>query len=237
MADVIVEPQFEQALVSACTSFGVQLSGAQIELMWQHFCLVRETNEKFNLTRITDVPRAAVEHYADSLTLLPWLVAREVTPRRAIDVGTGGGWPAVPLAIALPEVKWTAVDSTGKKARFVAETAASLGLKNLAVRQARANELAGKVPPFDLVVCRAVGRVADLIAETARLLTPGGHLVCYKTAEIPAEERNEGDRAASRAKLTPEPEFPVAMKGGEAMYHRILVSYQRGTPRDVSRDC
>ena len=64
-----------------------------------------------------------------------------------------------------------------------------MGLTNIVARQARANELAGKVPPFDLVVCRAVGSLPDLVAETSRLLAPGGYLVCYKTPQMSDEER------------------------------------------------
>lgn len=223
----MVDPEFEKSLVTACSSFDVPLTLSQIEQMWRHFCLVRETNEKFNLTRITDVRRAAVEHYADSLTLLPWLVERGIKPARALDVGTGGGWPAVPLAIVLPDTRWTAIDSTGKKARFVAEAVAVLGLRNIVARQARANELAGKEPPFDLVVCRAVGQLADLIAETSRLLAPGGCLACYKTAELSAEERHGGERAAARARLIPQPDYPISLNAEGETFRRLLVSYRK----------
>ncbi len=222
-----VDPLFERSLIASCASLGVRVAPAQIERMWRHFRLVRETNEKFNLTRITDVRRAAVEHYADSLTLLPWLAERAVQPARALDVGTGGGWPAVPLAIMLPKVEWTAIDSTGKKARFVAEAAAALGLANLTILQVRANELAGRIAPFDLVVCRAVGKLSDLIAETSRLIAHGGYLVCYKTAELSFEERQAGQRAAARARLTPQPDRPILLRAEGETFRRLLVSYRR----------
>jgi len=227
VGEEIVDPLFERSLIAACASFGVRVAPAQIERMWRHFRLVRETNTKFNLTRITDVRRAAVEHYADSLTLLPWLADRAVEPARALDVGTGGGWPAVPLAIMLPQVQWTAIDSTGKKARFVAEAVAALGLANLTVLQVRANELASRTAPFDLVVCRAVGKLPDLVAETSRLIAHSGYLVCYKTAELSPEERQAGERAAARAQLTPQPDRPISLRTGGETFRRLLVSYRK----------
>ncbi len=230
MQDVATDPAFEHALAAACDSIGVHLEPFHVTQMWRHFCRVRTTNERFNLTRITDPRRAAVEHYADSLTLLPWLAARaggRRPPRRALDVGTGGGWPAVPLAIVRPDIAWMAIDSTGKKARFVAEAAKALRLANLTVRQARAREMAGKAAPFDLIAARAVGKLADLIAETARLLAGGGHLVCYKTARLSEDERAAGLREAARAGLVPQPDFPITLAAEGDELHRLLVAYRR----------
>jgi len=221
-----MDPVFEERLVEACTSFDFVPSAEQIARMWQHFAMLRKANEKFNLTRITDPARAAVEHYADSLTLLPWLAERRVVPRRALDLGTGAGFPAVPLAIVLPDVQWTAIDSTGKKARFVAHAAAALGLSNLCARHVRARELAGKVRPFDLVVCRAVAKLPGLIRETASLLGPGSFLVAYKTEAMAAEERIGGERAARTARLAPQPDFPTTIAVAGETYRRRLVSYR-----------
>lgn len=222
----VVDREFHECLVRACGSFGLSLSDEQVARLWRHFELVREANERFNLTRITDPRRAAVEHYADSLTLAAWLAARAVRPRRALDVGTGGGWPAVPLAIVLPDIRWTAIDSTGKKARFVAEASRDLGLANLDVRQARAREMAGKIEPFDLVTCRAVGKIADTIDECRGLLAAEGCLVCYKTAHLGDDERAAGRKAAGRLGWSALPDFPVTLCGDAETYERRLVAFQ-----------
>lgn len=219
--------EFETALIEACGSFGLLLRASQIERMWRHFAMVCEANESFNLTRITDERRAAVEHYADSLTLLAWIVDRRIPLERAMDVGTGAGLPAVPLAILLPDVRWAAIDSTGKKARFVADAAARLGLENLTARHARARELAAAVDPYDLVVCRAVSKVADAIEEVRKLVRPGGCLVCYKTAHLDPSERDEGEKAARRFGFTPQPDVAVTIRQGGETYPRLLVAYQR----------
>jgi len=219
-----VDPAFEEALLRACGSFGLLLTSHQIGLMWRHLTLARDANQRFNLTRIVESRRAAVEHYADSLTLLRWLTHQDAWPRRALDVGTGGGWPAVPLAVLLPEVCWTAIDSTGKKARFVAEAAGALGLRNLVAVHARAVEF--RAPPFDLVVARAAGRLPEVVREAARLVAPGGCLVSYKTAHLNEDERRAGIEAAKAAGLSILPEFPVVLHGDET-YHRRLVPYRR----------
>jgi len=211
--------------VAACNSFGLPLSAEQIERMWRHFDLVREANRHFNLTRITEVRRGAVEHYADSLTLVRWLADRGVRPRYALDVGTGGGWPAVPLAILMPDTQWTAVDSTGKKARFVAEAAEKLSLSNLTARQERIGEACEDQASYDLIVCRAVGKLAELVGTAEGRLAADGRLVCYKTVNLSQEERQAGCQAAVRYGLDVAEEYPVRITSSPESYDRLLVVY------------
>jgi 16S rRNA (guanine527-N7)-methyltransferase len=218
---------FRDALLAACRGFGVEPSPRQIELMWRHFDLVCRANTRFNLTRITDPTRAAVEHCADSLTLLGWMAAERFTPRRAVDVGTGGGWPAVPLAIMMPDTRWLAIDSTGKKARFVADAIATLRLRNIAAEPRRAADLAGTDRRFDLVVARAAGKLGKLVPDVARPLCPSGFFVAYKTANLPDDERAEGTRQARRHGLIARPDFAIALKGPDEHYDRRLVVYRR----------
>ncbi len=169
--------RFQTALVEATRAVGVALTDEQRGLMWEHFRLVVQANRQFNLTRITSAADAAVKHYADSLTLLaaPWIDADGGRPLRVLDVGTGAGFPAVPLAIARPDWRITAIDSTAKKVRFVAEAVGRLGLTNVEARHARAADLArSKQERFDLVLLRAVSRIAAGLDEVHRLVPPGG---------------------------------------------------------------
>ena len=225
-----IDPVFARSLQAACQRWDIVLAPSRIEILWRHFSRVREANKQFNLTRIIDARRAAIEHYADSLTLLPWLARHNVllsAGSQALDVGTGGGWPGLPLAVCLPDVQWTAIDSTGKKARFVAETAAVLEIRNLCALHARARELVGRAGPFDLMVCRAVAKLAKLVRETADLLAPGGRLVCYKTARMTDEERADGQRAATQTRLIPQSDTTISLGDELGDYSRVLVSYRR----------
>jgi 16S rRNA (guanine527-N7)-methyltransferase len=173
--------EFTRVLAAACNGIGLLLSASQVDLLWRHFELLLQTNRQINLTRITAPADAAVKHYADSLAVVPW--ARKVVPpgARVLDVGTGAGFPAVPLAVCCPDWHIVAVDGTRKKADFLATTAAELGLGNLTVKHARARKLAGQVEPFHLIACRAVGDLLSNAKETKRLVAVGGWLVCYTT--------------------------------------------------------
>lgn len=138
-------------------------------------------NAKFNLTAIRDRPGMLRKHVLDSLTLMPYLKGNRVA-----DVGTGAGFPGLPLAVMEQSKRFTLIESTGKKARFVAETAAQLHLSNLAV----VNERAERYRPselFDTVTARALASLADFVAFAGHLCAPGGRLLAMK-GKRPDEE-------------------------------------------------
>src|SRR5277367_1756165 len=103
----------------------------------EHLRLIEETNRQFNLTRIVSPREAAIKHVLDSV--MPWTLFRGA--RRVLDVGTGAGFPGIPLALVLPEVKFTLSESIQKKARFVEQAVQALGLGNVTVSSKRAEEL------------------------------------------------------------------------------------------------
>lgn len=172
---------FVEALLAGCRELDLSLSDDQIDLMWRHFGLVLQINRRMNLTRITSPAEAAVKHYADSLALVPW--AREVfsDPIRLLDVGTGAGFPSVPLAICCPSWPILAIDGTQKKATFLAEVIAELGLVNLRAMGVRAHELSALPERFDAVSFRAVDEPPANLREARLLVRSGGHVVCYVT--------------------------------------------------------
>ncbi len=148
--------------------------------------LLLEANEKVNLTAVRDPAGVAVLHFADSLTALPFIPEGA----RTVDVGCGGGFPSLPLAIARPDITVVALDSTEKKLRFVADAARELGLDNLTTLYARAEE-AGRDPlyreTFDCAVARAVAPL-DILAEFCLpLVRAGGRFVAMKSRSADAE--------------------------------------------------
>jgi 16S rRNA (guanine527-N7)-methyltransferase len=141
--------------------------------------LLLEANQAFNLTSITDPDEAWVKHIEDSLTLLPDL---EGVTGSVVDIGSGGGLPAIPLAIARPDLKFTLVESTAKKARFLADCARTLGLANVRVESERA-ELLGQGPrreSFDVATSRACARLPVLLELSLPLLKVGGRKLAIK---------------------------------------------------------
>jgi 16S rRNA (guanine527-N7)-methyltransferase len=147
-----------------------------------------ETNRSFNLTAITDPTEAWDKHVLDSLSLLPDL--RELAPgSMVIDVGSGGGLPALPLAIALPALQFTLLEATAKKARFLEETARELGLSHVRVVCDRAESFGqgAERERFDCATSRAVSRLPVLLELTVPLLRVGGISLAIKGEQAPVE--------------------------------------------------
>lgn len=178
-----------QQLESGSQQLGLALSQRQIEQFEQFYSMLTEWNQKMNLTTITERREVQVKHFLDSLVGLPILAEEmgESLPLQshlhAIDVGSGAGFPGVPLKIAWPELHLTLLDGTGKKVRFLKALVAELELDNVQVVQGRAEEI-GRRPPhregFDLVTARAVARLNTLVEYLLPLCRVGGNLLIYK---------------------------------------------------------
>jgi 16S rRNA (guanine527-N7)-methyltransferase len=188
---------------------GHALTDDQHAQLSRYLDLLLEANQRMNLTRITDRAAAEVQHVGDALTLLPYLPTGAI---RVADVGTGGGVPGIPLAIARPDARVVLIESTKKKAVFLSSTVTALGLGNVTVSDARAED-AGQSPQFretfDIVTARAVATL-DWLAEWCLPLAKP------KTGKVLAMK---GVRAAE--------EVPAAAKaikllgGGEPTIHRV----------------
>jgi 16S rRNA (guanine527-N7)-methyltransferase len=138
-------------------------------------------NAQFNLTAIRDRPGMLQKHVLDSISLQPYLRGGRVA-----DIGTGAGFPGLPLAIINPERRFTLVEATGKKARFVEQTAQMLGCDNVQVVHSRA-ESYRPFELFDTVVARALSSLADFAAYAGHLCAPDGRLLAMK-GKRPDEE-------------------------------------------------
>lgn len=163
------------------------LSPAQLEMLERHWQLLLAANREFNLTAISDPEQAAEKHYADSLLARPAFAGR---PGRALDIGSGGGFPGLVLAVACPDWDFTLLEATGKKCAFLERCGRELGLSNVRVLNCRAEE-AGRDPAlragFDLATARAVAPLAVLAEYALPLLRLGGRLAALKGAGWEAE--------------------------------------------------
>ena len=147
--------------------------------------LLLEKNQVMNLTAITEPDQVATLHLLDSLSLLP---LADFAGKTAVDVGTGAGFPGVPLAIAVPESRITLLDSLGKRVDFLRESCAALGRSNAVCVQARAEEFAGdRRESFDLAVSRAVAALPVLCELCLPLVKPGGAFIAMKSVDCGRE--------------------------------------------------
>ena len=178
---------FNDAVTGPLMTWGVSVSEVQLDQLRAHFDAVVEANRLMNLTRITNPSDAAVKHYADSLALLAWAAALGIKSASLLDVGTGAGFPAIPLAVLRPDWSITAIDGTRKKVEFVSRTAETLGLTNLEAIHAHSDHwTTGQT--FQIITLRAVTKLARCVESCARYVAPGGRLVAYKTTSLDPQE-------------------------------------------------
>jgi 16S rRNA (guanine527-N7)-methyltransferase len=170
-----------ELLATGARELGIALQAPAVESLLRLVDELEAGNAQFNLTAIRDRLGMLRKHVLDSLSLQPYL--RGV---RIADIGTGAGFPGLPLAIVNPQRRFTLVEATGKKARFVVQTAERLGCVNVQVEHARAENYR-PFELFDTVVARALSSLADFAAYAGHLCAPDGRLLAMK-GKRPDEE-------------------------------------------------
>jgi 16S rRNA (guanine527-N7)-methyltransferase len=187
----------QMALLSAgCAELGIPLSSAQEGQFEQYYRHLVAWNERLNLTTITGYDEVQVKHFLDSLVSLP-VIAEELKaplpmskPLRLVDVGSGAGFPGLPLKIGSPSLDVTLMDGTQKKVHFLQEVVDTLQLGTIEVVHGRAEELGRKTEHrdrYDLVTARAVAPLNILVEYLLPLVRPGGLAVVYKGPGAPQE--------------------------------------------------
>jgi len=162
----------------------------------QYVALISRWNRVYNLTAVRNPADMLSQHLLDSLAVLPalrrHLRSNERTPNadaqevRLIDVGSGAGLPGVVLAIAEPEWSVTCVDAVAKKASFIRQVSAELGLPNLQATHSRVEDVS-PLPGFDVVTSRAFASLEDFVSLTSHLMKPGGCWMAMK-GKVPEDE-------------------------------------------------
>ena len=179
-------------LVENARAVGVELTPDQVRLFDIYLRELLDWNQRVNLTAIADPVDVQVKHFADSLACLLAFPKIDLAQARLIDVGTGAGFPGMPLKILRPELCLTLLDSTRKKTLFLEHLAKALGLPDVTVLTARAEE-AGRDPAhrevYDLVTSRAVAEMAALAELCLPFARVGGRMIAQKKADIHDELR------------------------------------------------
>jgi 16S rRNA (guanine527-N7)-methyltransferase len=168
-------------LAAGIAALGLALpEGAEARLL-DYLALLDKWNRVYNLTAVRETERMVSHHLLDSLAAVPFFQAGTV-----LDVGSGGGLPGIPLAIARPELQVTLIDSIAKKTAFLLQAKAELGLANLTVVTSRVEDYRPEAG-FDVITSRAFSDLREFVTLTRHLLKPGGHWLAMKGL-MPHEE-------------------------------------------------
>lgn len=179
---------YDSYLVNLCDMFHVKLSNGQVDQFNRYYELLVKKNEVMNLTAITDYHEVCLKHFADSISLSQYYDMSSVDS--LIDVGTGAGFPGIPLKILFPHLNVTLLDSLNKRLLFLEDVIDELDLDNIKTVHSRAEE-AGRMKNlrehYDLCVSRAVANLSTLSEYCLPLVKVGGIFISYKAGEVEDE--------------------------------------------------
>jgi 16S rRNA (guanine527-N7)-methyltransferase len=197
-----------------------------------------EWNSRFNLTAIKDPEEVLIKHFLDSLTLLE-IIDQPNTPRalRLLDIGTGPGFPGLPLKIAHPEWHVTLIEATGKKTTFLRHIVDVLHLQNVEILHGRAEEFAHQKAyraHFDIVTARAVSALPVLLECSAPYCRQGGIIILPKKGEL-SDELAQGQRAASILGTRFLKDSPITLPGLNDGRRLLLWQQQKPCPPQYPR--
>lgn len=213
---------------AACSAIGLELSDKQAAQFESYYETLLEWNKKINLTRITEPGEVAVKHFADSLTLFNFLEVKENA--RVIDVGTGAGFPGIPLKICRPDIELTLLDSLNKRLVFLSEACGNIGIEAKTIHSRAEDGGKNKLyrEKYDLAVSRAVARLSTLSEYCLPYVRVGGVFAAMKGPKLGPEL--EAARDAIKAlggKIESVNEFELEGAGGRTI---VIIKKIKPTP-------
>ena len=225
-------------LIESFHKFGYELSERQIGQFLTYADLLVEWNEKMNLTAITEFEEIVWKHFIDSVAVYQSeLITDDVFRGHLIDVGTGAGFPGIPLKIIYPNLKITLLDSLNKRISFLQEVVNACGLTDVELVHGRAEDY-GKNPAYrekyDLCVSRAVANLSILSEYCIPLIRKGGLFISYKSSDM-KEELNHAKKAiavfGAEVKMTEQ----FTIRGSDIPRSLILIKKTGNTPKKYPR--
>ena len=221
-------------LVNTLSSWNFSLSDKQIQQLDLFYELLVEKNKVMNLTAITEFDDVLVKHFADSLSICTVLPSDVKT---VCDLGTGAGFPGIPMAIAYPEISFTLIDSLNKRIKFLQEVVDTLGLTNVNLVHARAEE-AGRGKNyrehFDLVVSRAVANIATLSEYCLPLVKINGYFISFKSGDIKDEIEASGSAVKKLGGTMTEPVY-FTIPETDISRSFLIINKEKNTPKAYPR--
>ncbi len=218
-------------------TLGLELSPDQLRMFGIYLQKLQESNRRVNLTSITGAEDIQLKHFVDSLTVAPMLPVSKEKGLRVLDVGSGAGFPGVPLKIVRRYISLFVLESVGKKANFLEQLSQDLGLEDVKVLKGRAENLA-RCPDlresFDFVVARAVAPLSTLLEFTLPFCRIGGMLVAQKIGTY-VEEPGDFRKALSELGGECLQDIPVKVEGLGSGRRLLLFEKTAPTPETYPR--
>jgi 16S rRNA (guanine527-N7)-methyltransferase len=225
----------EKLAHDALQLFGIHLTGRHVVALMTFERELMAWNEEFNLTAIRDAEGIRTKHFLDSFScVLAW---KENPPRRMIDIGTGAGFPGIPLKILYPSMRLTLVESVGKKANFCRHMVETLKLEATEVVTARGEDV-GQMPDhreaYDWAVARAVANLPVLVEYLLPLVQVGGAMLAQKGQSGPAET-HKAEKALKLLGGRTRQLIPVTLPGVADERFLVVVDKVAATPPQYPR--
>lgn len=189
--------RFEQCMRKSLEDMHISVTAEQLEQLEQYYELLIQKNKVMNLTAITELEEVAVKHFADSLSLVKAVPNLGELPVKIIDVGTGAGFPGIPLKIIFPKLDITLLDSLNKRVKFLNEVIGTLKLQGITAVHGRAEDYGRDKKyreNFDFCVSRAVANLAVLSEYCVPFVKIEGYFIPYKSGQID-EELKQAEKA------------------------------------------
>ncbi len=222
-------------LTSAFEQLGISYDEDVVEKFRLYMEGVLKWNESINLTSITDQDEFVKWHYVDSILCVPSREFRRA--KRIIDVGTGGGFPGIPLALLAPEKSFVLMDSLNKRIKIVNELCQKLDIRNVSVIHSRAEDLAHQREhrgAYDLCVSKAVANLATLSEYCLPFLKTGGYFLSYKSVDI-GKEVKQAKKAIHLLGGNIDRQEIAALDGFDLRHKIIFIKKIKRTPAKFPR--
>lgn len=224
---------FKEEFIQKLNLIEINLDNNQLEEFYKYMCLLIEWNEKMNLTAIIEPKEIILKHFIDSLTIL-----NEIEDKNTlIDIGTGAGFPGIPLKIAKPNLKVVLLDSLNKRILFLNEVINKLELENIETIHARVEDIGKNIKyreKFEIVTSRAVANLAILSEYMIPLTKIGGKCICMKGSSI-KDEINESQKAINLLGGKVEKIDEFVLPSTDIKRNIIVIKKEKSTPKNFPR--
>ena len=213
----------------------IELSEKQMEQFLQYYEMLVEKNKVMNLTAITEFDEVVEKHFLDSVSLIKQMDLHQ--PLKVLDLGTGAGFPGIPLKIVFPELEITLMDSLNKRVLFLQDVISSLQLQDIEAVHGRAEEAARNKKyreGFDLCVSRAVANISTLSEYCLPFVKIGGSFISYKSSTI-EDELEDGKKGIAILGGKVKDVYKFTLPDSELQRSFVVIQKEKKTPKAYPR--